>query len=222
MEPVTVRTPEEDWERQRLWREDRDRRFAARVVSRSACTRLTRTAGWRDEEPDDQPECDYDPATDHFLLDGKVVPPPHFSPEWGEAWEAWRHTHGLDESIWEMATPDDGRSLWRLHHKQEPGYVTWFGDSEDAADSEADDIDDDNESEPSGEYLVARSDIDIGRPVYADEHLGSGWHDCEVWGLFEVLSYPDGDWRPELVTGGMILAQARNLAEEMGVSRLLD
>jgi len=46
-------------------------------------------------------------------------------------------------------------------------------------------------------------------------------HVCRVWGVFAVMS-EDGDWWPELVTGGMTLAQARNLAEEMGVSRLLD
>ena len=144
-----------------------DRRFAARVAEQERLHALdperysllvpvddeefgteAYTAGWADDEPDQQPDCDYDPATDHFLLDGKVVRPPHFSPEWGEAWEAWRDAHGLGEVIWEMATPHDGPSLWRLHHEEpEPGFITWFGDSDDAASTESDDLDDEHEGD---------------------------------------------------------------------------
>ncbi len=68
---------EEDWERHRLWREDRDRRFAVRVAKQDRLHALdperysllvpvdddefpdeSFTAGWADEEPD-EPEPGY-------------------------------------------------------------------------------------------------------------------------------------------------------------------
>ena len=47
--------------------------------------------------------------------------------------------------------------------------------------------------------------------------IAPGHHRCPVWGVFAVVPRAeDGDWRPDLVMGGITLAQARNLADEMG------
>jgi hypothetical protein len=95
--------------------------------------------------------------------------------------------------------------------------VLWDSeDSEDAADSSASDLDD----EPR-ECVIARSDVDYGTAIYPAHELGREHHGCKVWGLFAVVSEADGDWWPELVAGGMTLDQARNLAEDKDVSRLL-
>jgi hypothetical protein len=77
--------------------------------------------------------------------------------------------------------------------------------------------------EHTGQYLIARSDIDLGYPVYPDDELGRAHHRCKAWGLFEVVSEPDGEWWPELVPGarGLTLDEAQELAERMGVRSLL-
>ena len=98
-------------------------------------------------------------------------------------------------------------------------FIERDGGSPDADDTEADDLDD--EPRQTGEHLIARCDIDLGYPIYPDDELGRDHHGCPVWGLFAVVSEADGDWWPELVVGGgMTLAEARMLAEEMGVTLL--
>lgn len=79
-----MRTQEEDWEEQRQWREEYDRRFAARVDEQKRlhefdpeCHSLlvpaddeefgadAYTAGWRDEEP-------HEPEPGFVIWDGRV------------------------------------------------------------------------------------------------------------------------------------------------------
>lgn len=154
-----MRTRQEDWEAQRLWREDRERRLAVRMEEQRLLHEAdpfnvplylpvddeefpdeSYTAGWSDDE---EARYTYDDVTDLFYLDGHPVQPPGFSPESGDAWEDWRIAHDLDELVWESCSlPDNGPGLWRRYHYREVGYVTWDGTSDDAADSQVDDLDD--------------------------------------------------------------------------------
>lgn len=101
-----------DWERQRLWREDCDRRFAARVEEQR----------WLHE---------LEPERYSLLV-------PVDDEEWGD-----RGVHGRVE---------------RRGAEPEPGFVYWDADeSPDSASAEDADLD-----AATGEYLIVRSDIDLG------------------------------------------------------------
>jgi len=57
-----------------------------------------------------------------------------------------------------------------------------------------------------------------GVPVFPDD--APQCHGCPYWELAKVV-YRGDDWLPEAVAGGLTLAEARNLAHELRVTRII-
>jgi hypothetical protein len=70
------------------------------------------------------------------------------------------------------------------------------------------------------ELLIARSDLDLGYPVYPEDELGREHHGCPVWGVGRVVAEESGEWSPQWTITGLTLAEAREVGDRLP-SRIL-